>query len=102
MAKQLKPEPVQLEENLDDAEAFLTAIAARQNLTLEQLEARIEALGDDFAARARTIVERGLMNARAKTLREIKTIDIGFFLQTEPETLPGSQSILTEAQEVSQ
>ena len=102
MAKQIKTEPVLLEENLDDAEAFLTAIAVRQDLALKQLEERIEILGDDFAAKARTIVERGLMAARSKTLREIQTIDIGFFLQTEPETLPGSQSILTPSQEVNQ
>ena len=102
MAKQLKPEPIQSDENLDDAEAFLTAASARQEIALQQLETRLDALGDDFAARVRTMVERGLMAARTKALREIRTIDVGFFLQTDEGISHGSQSILTESQEVNQ
>lgn len=103
MPKQLK-EPLQaelIEENLD-AEAFFAAASARQDLALEQLEQRMDELANGFAARVRTVVELGLMSARRRALNEIRTIDVGFFLQTEPETLPGSQSILTESQEVNQ
>ncbi len=102
MAKQLKTEPIQRDENLDDAEAFLTAASARQDLALKQLEERLDTLGDDFAARVRTMVERGLMSARSKALREIRTIDVGFFLQTDEGISHGSEPILTESQEVNQ
>jgi hypothetical protein len=99
--KELQPPTEFNEENLD-AEAFLAAAAARQDLAIEQLEKRLDELGDDFAARVRTMVERGLMAARRKALQEIRTIDVGFFLQTDEGILRGSQSILTESQEVSQ
>ena len=102
MPKQLKTEPVLIEENLDDAEAFLTAAAARQEIALKQLEDRLDTLGDDFAARVRTMVERGLMSARSKALHEIRTIDVGFFLQTEEGISHGSDPILTPSQEVNQ
>ena len=102
MARQLKPEPIQSEESLDDAEAFITAAITRQDLALKQLEERLDALGEDFAARVRTMVERGLMAARTKALREIRTIDVGFFLQTDPETLHGSEQLLINPQEVNQ
>lgn len=102
MAKQLKTEPIQLEEKFDDAEAFLTAASARQEVALKQLEERLDTLGDDFAARVRTTVERGLISARSKALQEIRTIDVGFFLQTDEGISPGSQSILTPSQEVNQ
>ncbi len=96
------PTPEILDDDDQDAEAFLSAVALRQDLAIEQLEKRLDELGNEFAARVRTMVERGLMVARSKALNEIRTIDVGFFLQTEPGTLPGSQSILTESQEVNQ
>ena len=103
MAKQIK-EPLTIEPNDEnlDAEAFLSAAVARQDLAIEQLERRLDALGDDFAARVRTMVERGLMAARSKALQEIRAIDVGFFLQTDEGISHGSQSILTPSQEVNQ
>ena len=85
-----------------DADAFLSAAVERQDLALKQLETRLDELGDDFAARVRTMVERGLMAARSKALQEIKTIDVSFFLQTDRETLHGSEQLLITPQDVNQ
>ncbi len=81
---------------------FLTSVEDRQSAALHDLEARLETMGDQFAAQVRTMVERGLIAARGKAFREIQTIDVGFFLQAPMEILPGSQPILTESQEVNQ
>ena len=85
-----------------DAEAFINAVASRQDLAIQQLENRLDELGNDFAVRVRTMVELGLIAARRKALQEIRTIDVGFFLQTEEGISHGSDPILTPSQEVNQ
>lgn len=102
MATKSKQEtPIETIQN-PDADAFLAAAVDRQDLAIKQLETRLDELGDDFAARVRTMVERGLMAARSKALQEIKTIDVGFFLQTDPETLHGSEQLLITPQDINQ
>jgi hypothetical protein len=67
-------------------EEFLSATEARQAVALQE-----------FAAKVRTMVERGLIAARGKALREIRTIDVGFFLQAPLGTLHGPEQHTLEA-----
>ena len=78
-------------------EEFLSATEARQTIALNELEQRLELMGDEFASKVRTMVERGLMSARGKALREVRTIDVGFFLQAPTETLHGNDFPTLEA-----
>ena len=97
-----KEPPIALDESAM-VDEFLSATEARQAAALHQLETRLEGMGDSFAAQVRTMVERGLIAARGKALREIQAIDVGFFLHAPLEILNGDeQSILTESQEASQ
>lgn len=72
--------------NIDD---FIAGAVARQEASLKELETRLDAMGDEFAAKVRTMVERGLISARGKALKEIQSIDVSFFTQPDPATLPG-------------
>lgn len=93
----MNPEnPIEPNENLM-IEEFLSATEARQTAAIALLEARLEAMGDKFASQVRTMVERGLISARGKALREVRSIDIGFFLQAPMETLDGSVQQTLEA-----
>ena len=93
----MNPEqPIEPNENLM-IEEFVSATEARQNAAIALLEARLEAMGDKFASQVRTMVERGLISARGKALREIQTIDVGFFLQASMETLTGNEQNTLEA-----
>jgi hypothetical protein len=93
------PTPEQPIDPTDTAmiEEFLSATEARQDAALEQLEARLDAMGDKFAARVRTMVERGLIAAREKSIREIRSIDVGFYLQAPLEILNGNDAHTLEA-----
>ena len=93
----MNPEqPIEPNENLM-IEEFLSATEARQTAAIALLESRLEAMGDKFASQVRTMVERGLISARGKALREVRSIDIGFFLQAPTETLDGSVQQTLEA-----
>jgi hypothetical protein len=76
---------------------FLSAAQARQDASLAELEVRLEAMGEEFAAKVRTMVERGLMAARGKALNEIHSINVSFFTQPDPVTLPGHETPALEA-----
>jgi hypothetical protein len=96
-SKQNHPEPP-----IDSTEAvmieeFLSATEARQAVALQELETRLDEMGDAFASKVRTMVERGLIAARGKALREIRTIDVGFFLQAPLGTLHGPKQHTLEA-----
>ena len=82
--------PIDPNENLM-IEEFLSATEARQTAAIALLESRLETMGDKFASQVRTMVERGLISARGKALREIQTIDVGFFLQAPMEILDGNE-----------
>lgn len=76
---------------------FIDGVKERQDAQLAELETRLDAMGDDFAARARTLVERGLIAARGKALGEIRTIDVSFFLQAPMEISSGTEKPMLEA-----
>jgi hypothetical protein len=76
---------------------FLSATEARQAVALKELETRLDEMGDAFASKVRTMVERGLIAARGKAMREIRTIDVGFFLQAPMEILHGDEQPTIEA-----
>lgn len=80
--------PIEPSENLMINE-FIEQTKERQAIALTELETRLEEMGDAFASQVRTMVERSLIAARGKALREIRTIDVGFFLQAPMETLHG-------------
>jgi hypothetical protein len=88
------PQPTTETVNIDD---FLSGAVARQDASLQELETRLEAMGDEFAAKVRTMVERGLIAARGKALREIQSIDVSFFTQPDPATLHGHDAHTLEA-----
>ena len=86
--------PGQPESSIDE---FIQLTEERQAIALDELETRLDLMGDEFASKVRTLVERGLIAARGKALREIRTIDVGFFLQAPMETLHGDDRPTLEA-----
>ena len=76
---------------------FIDGVQERQNQQLLELETRLDAMGDEFAAKVRTMVERGLIAARGKALGEIRTIDVSFFLQAPMEISSGTEKPMLEA-----
>jgi hypothetical protein len=94
-----QPEPEQPIDSTETVmiEEFLSATEARQAVALQELETRLDEMGDAFASKVRTMVERGLIAARGKALREIRTIDVGFFLQAPLGTLHGPEQHTLEA-----
>jgi predicted HTH transcriptional regulator len=88
--------PIAPTENLMINE-FIQLAEERQAIALGELETRLDLMGDEFAARVRTLVERRLIAARGKAQREIRTIDVSFFLQAPMETLHGDDCPILEA-----
>lgn len=98
----MNPETTPTEQPIEPTETlmveeFLSATEARQDAALRQLEARLDEMGDKFASRVRTMVERGLIAAREKSLQEIRSIDVGFFLQAPLGILNGHETPTLEA-----
>ncbi len=87
-------ESLEVSINIDD---FIAGAKTRQDKAIAELEQRLDEMGDEFAARVRTIVERGLLAARGKALKEVQEVDVSFFLNPQPETLPGNDAPTLEA-----
>ena len=85
--------------------SLLQSAKTQQEKELTNLQAQMDALSDEYAARARSIVLSGLEDGRRKARAEILTIDIPSFFDLEgngsplpsPQNLALSPSIEEEA-----
>jgi hypothetical protein len=81
--------------------SLLQSAIDQQEKELTDLQTQMDALSDQYAARARSIVLRGLEDGRRKARAQILTIDIPAFFDSEgngsplpsPQNLALSQSI---------
>ncbi len=68
--------------------SLLQSAIEQQERELTDLQTRMDALSDDYAARARSIVLQGLENGRSKARAQILTIDIPAFFDSEGNGSP--------------
>jgi hypothetical protein len=75
--------------------SLLQSAIDQQERELTDLQTQMDALSDQYAARARSIVLQGLENGRRKARAEILTIDIPSFFDSEGNgsPLPSAQNL---------
>ena len=68
--------------------SLLQSAIDQQERELSDLQTRMDALSDEYATRARSIVLQGLENGRLKARAQILTIDIPAFFDSEVNGSP--------------